>query len=142
MRKSITGPIALSRRRDISSSAWRSTALALMVSALMFFAGGDIDARGGQKWFTAWSTSHGQRFTTPALSGSSVRMRVRPTISGNSVRLKLENTLGQAPVVFSNVYLGAMQSGAAVVPKANRQLTFDGSPGLRLTPYSLLPTPD
>ena len=54
------------------------------------------------------------------LNGSSVRMIVCPTISGHSVRLKLENTLGQSPVVFSNVYLGAQRSGAAVCPAPTR----------------------
>jgi lysophospholipase L1-like esterase len=48
--------------------------------------------------------------------------------------LKLENTLGQSPVTFSAVYIGAQASGAAVVPESNTQVTFDGQAGLSLAP--------
>jgi hypothetical protein len=130
----IPRPAAPCGRRNVSLSAWRRAALALVVPLLMVVAGSDTDARGGQQRFTAWAASHGQRFTTPVVNSSSVRMIVRPTISGNSVWLKLENTLGQSPVVFSNVYLGAQQSGATVVPGTNTQLTFNGHAELSLAP--------
>ena len=84
-------PAAPRGQRNVSSWAWQRVALALLVPVLMLVAGSDTDARGGQQWFTGWAVSHGQRFTTPVLNNSSVRMIVRPTISGNSVRLKLEN---------------------------------------------------
>ena len=83
-------------------------------------------------WFSAWTTSHGARLTTPAMSGRTVRMILRPTISGSRVRVKLENTMGEAPVVFSAAYIGAAGTGAAVVPKSNKRLTFDKHDGLTL----------
>jgi lysophospholipase L1-like esterase len=92
------------------------------------------EARGGQQWFSAWTVSHGMRQTNPALSNSSVRMIVRPTISGNQLRVKLENTMGEAPVVFLAAYIGLTDTGAAVVPGSNTQLTFRGSAGLTLGP--------
>jgi hypothetical protein len=64
------------------------------------------EARGGQQWFSAWTVSQNTSLTTPALSGSSVRMIVRPTVSGGHLRVKLENTLEQVPVVFSAAYVG------------------------------------
>jgi lysophospholipase L1-like esterase len=93
-------------------------------------------ARGGDRWFSAWTVSHGAR-QVPAgvpLSGSSFRMIVRPTISGEHVRVKLENTLGTAPVTFSSAYVGVLGSGAALVPGSNVRLTFAGSPSLTLAP--------
>jgi len=113
---------------------WLRVAVVAIVPALLLVAGGETDARGGQQWFTAYGASHGQRFTSPVLTGSSVRMLVRPTVSGNSIRVKLENTLGQAPVVFSAVYIGKQDSGASVVKNSNTQVTFDGHPGLSLAP--------
>jgi lysophospholipase L1-like esterase len=92
------------------------------------------EARGGQQWFSAWTVSHGMRQTNLALSNSSVRMIVRPTISGNQLRVKLENTMGEAPVVFLAAYIGLTDTGAAVVPGSNTQLTFRGSAGLTLAP--------
>jgi lysophospholipase L1-like esterase len=109
------------------------SSLPLVISLMLLATATGLEGR-EVKWFTAWAASHGQRLTTPALSGSSVRMIIRPTISGDSVRLKLENTLGQAPVEFSAVYLGQQAQGASVVPGTNRQLTFDGHPGLSLAP--------
>jgi len=61
-------------------------------------------------------------------------MVVRPTISGHQVRVKVENTLGQAPVVFSAAYIGVVSTGAALVPGSNKRLTFAGQAGLTLAP--------
>lgn len=85
-------------------------------------------------WFSAWTTSHGSRQTTPAMSGRTVRMILRPTISGNKLRVKLENTMGQAPVVFSGAFIGVAISAAEVVPGSNQRLTFDRQDGLTLGP--------
>jgi lysophospholipase L1-like esterase len=133
MSKVTARPEGRHRRRGIWLG-WPRETFALLLAALLIGAGSDAGARGGQEWFTAWGSSQSTRFTTPNLSGSSVRMIVRPTISGNSVRLKLENTLGQQPVVFSAVYLGELDAGAAVVPGTNKQLTFGGYQGLSLAP--------
>ena len=128
-------PLAASTpRAQRSFTYWLRVAAVAIMPALLLVASGYTDARGGQQWFTAWAASHGQRFTSPVLSGSSVRMLVRPTVSGSSIRLKLENTLGQSPVTFSAVYIGAQASGAAVVPSTNTQVTFDGHAGLSLAP--------
>jgi len=79
------------------------------------------------QWFSAWTAALAFILTT-SMSGDSVRMIVRPTISGPSLRVRLENTFVQAPGVFSAVYIGQVQSGAALVPGSNAQLTFSGSP--------------
>jgi lysophospholipase L1-like esterase len=108
-------------------------AVALLVAATLGL-NTPAHARGGEQWFTAWAVSHGSRQTTPAVSATTVRMIVRPTISGSHLRVKLENTMGEAPVVFSAAYIGVADSGAAVVPGSNRQLTFGAEPGLTLAP--------
>ncbi len=91
-------------------------------------------ARGGERWFAAWATSHGSRQTSPAVSGTTVRQIVRPTISGSALRVRVENTLGLAPVVFSGASVGVAATGAAVVPGSIRPLTFGGGAGLTLGP--------
>jgi len=106
----------------------------LVVGLCLLLSGAPLGvlARGGEEWFSAWSVSHGLRLTTPAMSGTSVRMVVRPTISGDELRVKLENTMGSAPVVFSAAYVGVRAPGAALVPGTNRRLSFGGAPGLTL----------
>jgi len=88
-------------------------------------------AAAGQQWFSAWTVALDDLLTTP-MSGTGVRMIVRPSISGSAVRIRLENRFGQSPVVLSAAYIGQWQSGAAVVPGSNTQLTFNGNSGLTL----------
>jgi len=94
----------------------------------------------GGNWFTAWSVSIGHRmgstFTganfAPDVSGTTLRMVVRPSIAGGAVRVRLENTQALTPVTFSAAFIGALGTGAALLPGTNRRLTFDGKPGLSL----------
>jgi lysophospholipase L1-like esterase len=109
------------------SNAARVVVLLLFVF-FPFTAGG----RGGHEWFTAWATSHNSRQTTPSMANRTVRMVLLPNIGGSSLRVKLENTMGEAPVVFSAAYIGVAREGADVVPGTNQQLTFGGMPALTL----------
>lgn len=88
---------------------------------------------GGKDWYTAWQTSHNAAQTTPSMSGRTVRMLLMPSISGTHVRVKVENTMGTAPVTFSAAYIGvSVGDSAGVKNGTNKQLTFDGQPGLTL----------
>jgi lysophospholipase L1-like esterase len=91
-------------------------------------------AQPGPQWFSAWTVSHNVGEIVPALGNTTVRMIVRPTISGRALRIKLENTRAQTPAAFSAAFVGMSDSGAAVVPGSNTQLTFGGSVNLRLAP--------
>ena len=105
----------------------------IAVGLLVALAGCATNQKVGEKdWFTAWGMSHNARATTPAMSGRTVRMILMPSISGNSVRVKLENTMGEAPVVFSGAYIGVAGEGASVQEKSITRLTFAGKPGLSL----------
>jgi lysophospholipase L1-like esterase len=130
----ITQPATPRRRISNALHSCLRGVVLLSASVLLAAAAMDAAARGGQNWFSAWTVSHGARITTPNLTGGSVRNVVRALISGDAVRVKIENTMGQAPVVFSSAYIGKLQSGASLVPGSNRQLTFGGSPGLSLAP--------
>ena len=114
---------------DVKNARFAS---ALLAALLLLAGAAGAHARGGEEWFSAWSVSHGLRLTTPAVSGTTVRMIVRPTISGNQLRVKLENTMGMSPVAFSAAYVGVRGEGAAVLAGSNRQLSFGGNPGLTL----------
>jgi len=122
----------LTRHRSLS-------AVAVLLFALSARADDDDD-RGRSNWFSAWTISIGHRmgptFTganfAPEVSGSTLRMVVRPTISGEAVRVKIENTQATTAVVFSGAFIGQLGSGAALVPRTNRRLTFGGKAGLTL----------
>src|SRR5687768_11255868 len=89
---------------------------------------------GGKDWYTAWATAHNARAATPSMSGRTVRMILLPNIAGSAVRVKVENTMGEAPVVFSGAFIGVAAEGAAVREGSVARLTFGGKPGLTLGP--------
>ena len=105
------------------------------VALLVTLNGCATGPKGGEKdWYTAWATAHNARATTSAMSGRTVRMILRPNIPGSALRVKLENTMGEAPVVFSGAFIGVAGEGAAVRQDSITRLTFDGKPGLTLAP--------
>lgn len=105
------------------------------IGLLVMLSGCATRPKDGEKdWYTAWATAHNARATTPAMSGRTVRMILLPNIPGNAVRVKLENTMGEAPVVFSGAFIGVAGEGAAVRPDSTARLTFGGQPGLTLAP--------
>ena len=85
-------------------------------------------------WYSAWAMAHNARAATPNMSGRTVRMILNPSISGSRVRVKIENTMGEAPVVFSGATIGAAAKGAAVREGTIMRLTFGGQPQLTLAP--------
>jgi hypothetical protein len=91
-------------RRKATVARWVRIALPLA----LVFAAATAHARGGEKWFSAWTVSQNTTTATPAAlaSGGTVRMIVRPTVSGSAIRIKVENTLGTAAVAFSSAYVG------------------------------------
>lgn len=109
--------------------AARLTLLLLLLVAPL-----NVDARSGEDWFAAWATSHNSRQTTPSMANRTVRMVLRPNIGGHGLRVKLENTMGEAPVVFSSAYIGVAGEGSNIVPGTNRRLTFGGLAGVTLPP--------
>jgi lysophospholipase L1-like esterase len=117
------------------SNLLRSMKVLTVVAVLtVVLAPGAALAQGQGRWFSAWTVSQNVRQATPALNNSTVRMFVRPAISGTSVRIKLENTLGQTPVSFSAAFIGVADSGASIVAGTNRKLAFGGRPDVTLAP--------
>ena len=89
-------------------------------------------------WYSAWAAAHNVGLGVQGLSGGSVRLIVRPTLSGQSLRVKLSNIRGNTPAVFSAAYVGVTETGASVVSRTNRRLTFNGSPDLTLAPDAMV----
>jgi lysophospholipase L1-like esterase len=62
--------------------------------------------------------------TSATVTDQTVRNIVRTNIGGSGLRVSLSNVFGSQPVTFGRVAVGVRQSGAAVVPGTNRQVTF------------------
>jgi lysophospholipase L1-like esterase len=108
-------------------------------------------AQTGQKWVAAWAGSVqgpypvGNPSAEPDLHlvfpspeagarDQSLRLIVRPDIWGHQARLRFSNALGVRPVTFDGVFAGLQLSGAALVPRRNRQVSFGAKPSITVAP--------
>lgn len=105
--------------------------LALAGATLLSACGGG--SSGDRGWLTSWAASHNRPEAPANLSDSTVRMIVRPTAAGSAVRVRIENTVGTAPVTFSDAYVGVAGAGATV-DGSNMRMTFNGNNTLTLAP--------
>lgn len=65
--------------------------------------------------------------TGGTVTNQTVRDIVRTSIGGSGLQVKLSNVFGSQPVTFGDVSVGVVQSGAALVPGSNQEVTFSGS---------------
>jgi len=62
------------------------------------------------------------------------RLIVRPDVWGTEVRIRLSNAFGTRPITFDGVFVGVQASGAAVVARTNRALTFERRSTVTIAP--------
>jgi lysophospholipase L1-like esterase len=93
---------------------------------------GQTRARSGQ-WITAWTSSHHTLGAKP-LTNATVRMIARLTVPGDSVRIRLDNTFGTAPLVIGSAYVAPRTSGAALVARANKRVSFNNANSVTIPP--------
>ena len=115
------------------------TLLRLLSSSFIFLLASCATQPQGQKpmdtrWYSAWAMSHNARAVAPNMSGRTVRMTLNPSVSGTAIRVKIENTMGEAPVIFSGASIGIAAGGAAVREGTLQRLTFGGQASLKLAP--------
>ena len=70
--------------------------------------------------------------TGAAVNDQTVRDIVHTNIGGSGLRVALSNVFGSQAVTFGHVSVGVRQSGADVVPGTNQQVTFSGSPSVKV----------
>lgn len=68
--------------------------------------------------------------TSATINDQTVRNIVHTAIGGSGLRVELSNAFGTQPVTFGYVSVGTRQSGAALVPGTNRQVTFSEQPSV------------
>ena len=102
-------------------------------------------------WATAWTASvqgpypSGNASAQPDLSlvfpsadigaqDQCFRLIVRPDVWGTEVRIRLSNAFGTRPITFDGVFVGVQASGAAVVARTNRALTFERRSTVTIAP--------
>jgi lysophospholipase L1-like esterase len=122
----------------------RRSVLAAMVACCLLAAGiGTIAAAGASSDGSSqgpprahdvatWGASADK--VTGTLAEQTVRDVVHTSIGGFGLRISVSNAFGSQAITFGRVFVGEHDSGAAVVPGSNRQVTFGGSPSVTIPP--------
>jgi len=104
-----------------------------------------------ERWAASWTASaHGPypignptaqpelKFAFPApeqgASDQTFRLIVRPDVWGSQARIRLSNAFGTKPVTFDGVFVGAQESGSAVVEGTNGAVQFGGKDTVTVPP--------
>jgi lysophospholipase L1-like esterase len=85
-------------------------------------------------WVGGWATSvqsaaRTGQFNT-GFADQTLRMIVRPHAGGSAVRVHFSNAYGEGDLAIGSAYVGLRDAGAQVVADSQRQLTFNGEPGI------------
>ena len=64
----------------------------------------------------------------------SFRLILRPDVWGREARIRLTNAFGTKPVTFDDVGVALQTSGAVLVPRSGRTITFAGKSSVTLAP--------
>jgi len=86
-------------------------------------------------WVDSWGTplhSSAAFKPVPALADQTVRNVVHLHAGGDRVSLRLSNAFGDRPVTFGRVRVGIRATGATVVPRSNKSITFAGKASVTL----------
>lgn len=125
----------------------RRSVLAAMVACCLLAAGIGTIAGAGASSDGRSSAGHGpprghdvatwgasaDKVTTPAtLAEQTVRDVVHTSIGGLGLRISVSNAFGSQAITFGRVFVGQHDSGAAVKPGTNREVTFSGSPSVTI----------
>ncbi|HYZ62193.1 MAG TPA: GDSL-type esterase/lipase family protein [Acetobacteraceae bacterium] len=102
-----------------------------------------------QRWVTSWAASVqgpypvGNPSAQPDLKSAlpddvardqTFRLIIKPTLWSNRMRLRFSNAFGTKPATFDAVFLGLQWSGAALMPRSNRPVTFAGRKSVTIPP--------
>jgi lysophospholipase L1-like esterase len=121
-------PLVSRRGLSIAVLVWLGALAALLAPG-----GGAVQAQGGPRWVTAWSTSQ-QALGNAAVTNATVRMYARVTAAGDTVRLRFDNTFGTGPLTIGKAYAGLRRRGATLVAGSNRPVLFKGSAKVSVPP--------
>ncbi len=84
-------------------------------------------------WVGSWMAAPGNP-SSRVLSDQTLRMIVAPHFGGRRLRIHLSNRFGSAPVTLGPATIAILASGASVVPRTMRTLTFRGSRTVTIAP--------
>jgi lysophospholipase L1-like esterase len=86
----------------------------------------------GHRWVAVWGSSPSDADGAAGLAGRTVRTVLSPLGPGGRVRISFSNRLGNAPLAITSAFIARTASGAAVQPKSNRRLRFEGARRLEI----------
>ena len=93
------------------------------------------EGHGDQEWIASWGASPSD--PAPQVSSQTIREHVRISVGGNRIRLRLSNRFGTQSLAVGAVHVALQDSGAAIVPSTDRNVTFGGAKSISIPPGAL-----
>jgi lysophospholipase L1-like esterase len=80
-----------------------------------------------QEWVTTWGASPvAPAATDQGFNNQTLRLIVHTSVGGNEARVRLSNVFGSRPLIIGAANLALRSTGADIVARSNRALTFEG----------------
>ena len=92
-------------------------------------AGSAIAANALQPWVGSWGVAQLGNGNAD-YSGKTLREVVHTSIAGTSVRVQISNEFSDQPLSITDVHVALRSSGSSTQAGSDRQLTFNGQPGV------------
>jgi lysophospholipase L1-like esterase len=118
-----------------------SCIIVIVLANAGFFSLGDGQTAGtaaaSRQWVGTWSTGPqlvepGNMPPAPGLTNNSLRQVVRVSIGGDTLRVKFSNEFSAGAVTMTSVQIAASTGGGTISLSANRELRFNGIPGVTM----------
>lgn len=120
----------------------------LFLSLLIFFVGckpnqtvttEENQKASTQNWVGTWATAQmlvepNNMPPAPGLTDNTLRQIIRVSIGGKRMRLRFSNIFSDQPTVLKSVTVANAIEGAAIDQNTQKTLSFNGNPGITLSP--------
>lgn len=91
----------------------------------------------GGRWVGTWTTTLAP-IEGIALENQTIRMIARVSVGGRRLRVRLSNAYGSRKLPIGAARVALRAGGADIIPKSDRQLTFNGEPSAIIAAGSLV----
>jgi lysophospholipase L1-like esterase len=105
--------------------------------------GGTPALLGAERWVGTWVsmpqlTEPHNMPPAPGLAGNTLRQIVQPSLGGAKLRVTFSNAFGNGPVTIASAHIARSAGESAIEPASDRELRFNGAPGVTIQPGALM----
>ncbi|MDE3137080.1 MAG: SGNH/GDSL hydrolase family protein [Acidobacteriota bacterium] len=92
---------------------------------------------GGEQWVATWMAAPLEGSSRDIFRNQTLRMIVHTSVGGKRVRVEFSNAFGKESLIIGAAHVAISSQGAAIVPRSDRALSFDGAASVTIPPGAL-----